>query len=134
MHAARDPTGAHEHQPLAALGVLVGELHRNSAPHRVSDYGGALDTEDAQKVSHPVRVRTDGVVGARLVGGPMPEEIRRDDHVVLREGWDHLGPRRGTVSDTVNQEERWALAHAYESALVAVYGPKLHLAVRPRVG
>ena len=68
VHFVGDAAGGDQDEPLAPIGVLIGELHRDAATERVPDDGGALDAEHAEQVAHRVRVRGDGVVGARLVG------------------------------------------------------------------
>ena len=42
---------AHEHEPLAAFGVLISELHRNAAAERLAHYGRAFVAERDQHVA-----------------------------------------------------------------------------------
>ena len=63
-----DAPGGDQDEPVDQLRELVGELHRHSATERMTHYGYPLDVEHAEQVAHPVGVRRDRVVGARLVG------------------------------------------------------------------
>ena len=73
MHFGAHATAAHEHEPLTALGILIGELHRDAAAERVPDHGHAIDAEHAQQIAHSVRVAGDRIVRARLIRLPVPE-------------------------------------------------------------
>ena len=108
VHLARDAARADQHQPLAALGVLIGELHRHAAAQRVADHRHAIDAEHAQQIAHGVGVGGDRVVGARLVGAPMAEQVGRDHRVVAREPRDDVAPRVGAIADAVDEQERRA--------------------------
>jgi hypothetical protein len=66
MDFVADAAGADEHEPLAALWELVGELHGDAAAEGVPDDGDAVDVEHAQQVTHCVAVCADRVVCARL--------------------------------------------------------------------
>ena len=54
-----------EHEPLAALGELVGELHRDAAAERVPDDRDAVVAERGQQVADAAGVRAERVVTAR---------------------------------------------------------------------
>ena len=49
-----------------------------------------FDVEDAEQIAHPVRVGGDGVVGARLVGLAVAEQVGGDDGEPLRERGLHV--------------------------------------------
>ncbi len=67
------------------LRELVGELHCHPAAERMAHDGDPLDFEHAEQVAHPVGVRRDRVVGARLVGLPVAQQVGGDDREPLRE-------------------------------------------------
>jgi hypothetical protein len=69
----------HQHEPLAARGELVGELHRDAAAERLSDHRGPLVAERGQEVAHEIRVSGDRVLALGSGGVAMAEQIRRDD-------------------------------------------------------
>jgi len=96
--------GGHQHEPLGALGELVGELHRDPAAEAVAHDGHLVDAEDRQQVAHPVGVAAEGVVGARLVGQPVTEQVRRDDGVALGQVVDDGGPGRVVAGQAVQQQ------------------------------
>ena len=103
-HRAPDPPAAHQHQALAALGELVGELRRHPAAERVAHHGGSLDLQDGQEVAHPVGEAGDGVVGPRLLRAPVAEQVRRNHRVVLGQLLDHRAPGVRAVTDAVDEE------------------------------
>jgi hypothetical protein len=72
----------------------------------MADDGDAVDVEHAEQIPHAVCVGGHGVVGARLVGLSVPEQVRSDDGETLRELALHRAPRRGVVSDAVDQQDR----------------------------
>ena len=96
---------AHQDEPLAAIGELVGELRRHTAAQRMPDHGDAVDLEDAQEVAHAVGEARHGVVGPRLLGASVAEEVRGDDRVVLGQLLDDRPPGVGAVADAVDEEE-----------------------------
>ena len=99
---------------------LVGELHRHPAAEGVTDYRHPLDVEHAEQVAHAVGVRRDRVVGARLVGSPVAQQVRRDDGEPLGElGLDAV-PGGGVVTDSVDQQNRRPGAGDPVRPLVAV--------------
>ena len=79
------PAGADEDQPIHQLRELVGELHRHAAAERVADDGDPFDVEHAEQIAHAVGVRGHRVVGARLVGLAVAQQIGRDHGEPLRE-------------------------------------------------
>ena len=124
-HRPLDAAGPDEHEALGALGVLVGELHRDAAAERVADEGGAVDVEHRQEIAHAVGVGGDGVVAAGLVGAAVPEQVGRDDGVVAGEVVEQRRPGRRVVADAVDQQQDRALARHPEGAPVAVHRPVL---------
>ena len=74
-----------EHEPLQALGELVGELHRDAAAERMADDGRRRDPEHRQEVAHPAGVGAERVVAARLARAAVAEQVGGDDGVVLGE-------------------------------------------------
>ena len=70
---------------------------------------GSLDAEIRQEIAHAVGVGGDRVVGARLVGATVTEQIGRDDGVVLGEVLDGIAPGIGPIADTVDQEDGGAV-------------------------
>ena len=117
---AAEAAGGDQHHPLGALGELVGELHRHAAAEAVADHGHLVDAEHGQQVTHAVGVAAHAVVGPRLVGESVPEQVRRDHGVAPRQGVDHRGPRRVVAAEAVQQQEDRALPHLHERAAVTV--------------
>ena len=73
------PPLVHEHQSLAALGELVGELHDDAASERLADECRAVVTEGVQQVAKHCGVGAERVLAARLGRFAVPEQIRGDD-------------------------------------------------------
>ena len=46
-HLGAEAAGRDQHEPLGALGELVGELHRHAAAEAVPDHGHPVDAEHA---------------------------------------------------------------------------------------
>ena len=109
-----------QHQPLAVLRELVGELHRDPAAERVADDAGALNAESHQQVTDPRGVRAERVVTAGLGRLAVAEQVRRDDGVALGQQLDDLVPLRGAPRDPVNQHHGWSLTGDRELHAVAV--------------
>jgi hypothetical protein len=66
VHLASEAAAGDEREALAALGELIGELHRDAAAERVTDDGGAIVTEGEEDVAHAAGVGAQRVVAARL--------------------------------------------------------------------
>ena len=79
-----EAAGGDQDHPLGALGELVGELHRHPAAEAVPDDGDLVDAEHGEQVAHAVGVAADAVVGARLVGLAVAEQVGRDHGVAAR--------------------------------------------------
>ena len=119
------PARADQDQPVHQLRELVGELHRDATAERMPDHGDPLDVEHAEQVPHAVGVGGDGVVGARLVGLAVAEQVGRDDGESLGERGLHAAPRGGVVADPVDQQDRRTRSGDPERAPVAVDGAVL---------
>jgi hypothetical protein len=89
------------------------------------DHRDPLDVEDAEQVSHSVGIRGDGVVGARLVGSSVSEQVGGDDGESLCERGLHRAPRGVVVPDSVDQQYRGTRPGDSERAAVSVDGAKL---------
>src|SRR5262249_53989463 len=61
-----EPAARDEHEPFAALGELVGELHRDAAAERVPDDARPLVPEGAEEIAHAAGIRAEGVVAPGL--------------------------------------------------------------------
>ena len=66
MALAAEPAARHQHQAVAALGELVGELHRHSAAERVADHGGVVVAQRGGEVADAGRVGAQRVVAPRF--------------------------------------------------------------------
>ena len=80
---AAQAAAVHQHQPLAALRELVGQLHRDAAAERVPDECGAVVAQRHEHVPHAAGVRAERVVAARLGGLAVPDQVGSDH----RERW-----------------------------------------------
>ncbi len=116
---------ADQDQALTAVGELVGELRRHAAAQGVPDDGDPVDLQHAQEVAHPVGEARHRVVGPWLLGAPVPEQVRRDDRVVLHQLLEDRSPAVGAVPDAVDQQERGPRAGLDVGAPVAVDGDVL---------
>lgn len=121
---------ADQDQPFGALRELVGELHGDTAAERVPDQGGGLDVERGEQIADPVGVRGHRVVGARLVGGAVAEQVGRDHRVGACEVGDQVRPGRRGVADAVDQDERGALTGHAVGTTVAVHDAVLQTQLR----
>ena len=72
-----------EPEPLAALGELVGELHRHAAAERVADDRDAVVAERGQQVAGAAGVGAERVVAARRGRRAVAEQVGRDQREVL---------------------------------------------------
>ena len=102
---AAEPTAAHEHEPLAVLGELVGHLHRHAAAQRVPDEGRPLVPERDHQVADAARVGAERVVAARLGRLAVAEQVGRDDGEALGEVGEHPRPRGGGRRDAVHEHD-----------------------------
>ena len=67
--------------------------------------GDTVDIEHGEQVAHAVREGRQRVVGARFVGLAVTQQVRCNDRKPLRKFGVHGAPRRGVVTDTVNQQQ-----------------------------
>ena len=126
-HRAAQAPAPHQDEPFAALGVLVGELRRHPAPEGMADDGDAVHLQDGEQVAHAVGVAAHGVVGTRLLGPSVAEQVRRDHGVVLGQLLEHGSPGVGAVADAVHEEDGRAAARLDVGPPVPVHGHVLHL-------
>jgi hypothetical protein len=101
--AARD-----QHEPLAALGELVEELHRDAAAERVADDRCAVHADRCQDVAYPARVGSQRVVALSGRRVAVAQQVRCDHRVVRRESPGDLPPVTGGVEHSVDQHHRRA--------------------------
>ena len=130
---AAQPTAAHEDQPLAVLGELVGELHGHAAAQRVPDERGSLMPERHQEITDPARVGAQRVVPAGLGRLTVAEQIGSDDGEALGQIREHVRPCGRRRRDPVDQHDhRTAARRAIEDAVPMK--DDLVQPVEPRVG
>jgi hypothetical protein len=114
------PAARHQHEPLAALGKLVGELHRDAAAERVADDARALDVQPDQQVADSGGESAQGVVAARLGRLAVAQQVGRDHGVVVGQLDHRLIPLGGAAGDAVDQHHGRAVAGDVEADAVAV--------------
>ena len=129
---AAEAAAVDQDEPLAALGELVGELHRDAAAERVPDERRALVAERDQQVAHAARVGAERVVAARLGRVAVAEQVGRDHGEALGEVRHHPLPRGGGRGDAVHEHDRRAAAGAAIGHAVAVELDLLELEVLGR--
>ena len=83
VDVAAEPAAGDEHEPLGALGELVGELHRDAAAERVPDDRHAVVAERGDDVARAAGVGAERVVAARRRGLAVAEQVGRDHRVLL---------------------------------------------------
>ena len=120
MHLAAEAAARDEHQALAALGELVGELHRDPAAERVADDRRAVVAEGDHRVADGARVGAERVVAARLRRLAVAEQVGREHRVVGGQVLDRRLPLVGAAGDPVDQDDQRALAALAEADAVAV--------------
>ena len=134
---AAEPAAAHEHEALAVLGELVGELHRHAAAERVPDERRPLVPERDQQIADAARVGAQRVVAARLGRLAVAEQIGSDDREVLREVREHVGPGGRRRRDPVHHHDHRAAPRRAVEDVVAVQDDLVegvalvHLALQP---
>ena len=126
-HLGAEAAGSHQDHPLGALGELVGELHRHAATEAVPDHGHLVDVQHGEQVAHAVGVAAHGVVGTRLGAVAVTQQVGRDDGVVPGQVVDDRQPGGVRAAETVQQQQRRALAHLHEGALMTVDRDPLEL-------
>ena len=78
MHLAAEAAAGDQDEALAALGELVGELHRDAAAERVADDRRAVVAERDHRVADGARVCAERVVAARLGRLAVAQQIGRE--------------------------------------------------------
>ncbi len=127
VHLAAEAAAADQHEALAELGELVGELHGHAAAERVSDERRALVSEHEQQVAEQGCVSAQRIVAGRLRRLPVAEEIRREDREPAgQEGADRC-PRRRAARHPVDEQEDGSLAANAEPHPVAMQGHGMEL-------
>ena len=106
VHLAAEAAAGDEHEALAALGELVGELHRDPAAERVADDRRAVVAERDHRVADGARVGAERVVAARLGRLAVAEQVRRQDVMVGGEMLDRRLPLRGAAGDPVDEDDQ----------------------------
>ena len=118
VHLLAETAARHECEPFAALGELVGELHRDAAAERLPDERRPLVPQRDEEVAQAARERAERVVAARLRRSAVPRQIGSDDREPLGERRQHVAPRRRASGHAVHEQQD---------------GPGARLAVRHRV-
>jgi hypothetical protein len=103
-----EATTGDEHQALAALRKLIGELHRHSTAERMPDDRAALVAEHAEQVANSAGVRTKRVICPRLRGQAMPQEVWGNDRVAFGQWGQYLLPGRRASGDAVDEYQQGA--------------------------
>ena len=120
MHLAAEAAAGDEHEALAALGELVGELHRDPAAERVADDRRAVVAERDHRVAHGARVGAERVVAARLRRLAVAEQVGREHGVLVGELVDRRLPLVRAAGDPVDEDDQRALAAVAKADAVAV--------------
>ena len=106
MRLLAEAAAADEHEALAQLGVLVGELHRDAASQRLADDGGVLDTEDGEQVAQSAGERAERVVAQGFGRLTVPEEVGCDHVEVAGEQRQRVAPGARAARHAVDQQHR----------------------------
>ena len=104
-HLAAQSARVDEHDALAQLGVLVGELERHSPAEGLAHDGRPLDAEDVEQVPDGAGVAAQRVVAGRLVRGPVPEEVGGDHREPRLQEPHGRDPGVRTAGDAVEQDQ-----------------------------
>ena len=115
-----EPAARHQHEPLAQLRVLVGELHGDPAAEGLADDGDAVHVEGGEQVAQAAGVGPEGVVAGRLGGLAVAGQVGGEDPVVLRQVGHDVAPGGRAPGHAVDQQDRLALAHQAVGDVVAV--------------
>ena len=122
------PTAADQHQPLAVVAMLIGELHGHTATERVTHHRRPGNAKFNEQITQRYRERAQRIVTARLGGFTMPQQVRRHHPVLLRQLGQHRPPGRRTARHAMDQQQRLAGSRLPIGNPVAVQIEKLHLA------
>jgi hypothetical protein len=120
VHLLAEPAAVHEHEPLAALGELVGELQRHAAAEGVADDGGPLHPQGHHEVPHAAGEGPERVVAPGLGRLAVAEQVGGEDGEALGEGGHDLPPRGGASGEAVDEDEPRPLAGHPVADVVAV--------------
>ena len=115
-----EPAAVDQDQPIAALGELIGELHRDTAAERVPDERRPVVTEGDQQIAHAARVGAERVVASGLGRAAMPQQVGRDHREALGERRHHALPRLAVGGDAVHEHDHRAAAGGPVGHAVAV--------------
>ena len=74
-HLAAQASRVHQHDPLAQLGVLIGELERHSPAEGLAHDRRPLDAQHVEQVTDGAGMAAERVIAGRLVRAPVPEEV-----------------------------------------------------------
>jgi hypothetical protein len=78
VHFSPETATVYEHETIAKLRMLVGELHDHPAAKRLADYRCPIDVEDFEKITDPTGERTQRVIPDGLFGQTVTHEVRRN--------------------------------------------------------
>ena len=120
MDLAPKPTRRDEHEALAPLGELVGELHRDPAAERVAHNRRAVVPEGDHRVAHGARVGAERVVAPRLGGLAVAQQVGREDLVIAGQVVDRGLPLVRAARDPVDEHHERPLAGGAEADAVTV--------------
>ena len=90
--------------------MLVGELHRDAAAKRLSNDRCPLHPKFVEKIAQRRRKSAQRVVAARFRGLAVPEQVGRDDAIVLGQLRNDRVPGGRTTGHPMNQQQGGALA------------------------
>jgi AcrR family transcriptional regulator len=99
-----------QHQALAALGELVGELHRDPTAERMADHRCAFDAERSAQIAQGTRERAEGVVAGALRRAAVAGQVNRYDLVAAGEAVEDGLPCAPVAADAVNEQHGRPLA------------------------
>jgi hypothetical protein len=110
----------HQHQPLTALRVLVGELQGHPAAEGVADDAGPLHAEGDHEVPDAAGVGAERVVTPGLGRVAVAEQVGGDDGVMAGQDGHRLPPGGGAAAEAVHEHDRRAPSAHPVAHLVAV--------------
>jgi hypothetical protein len=98
MHLATEPAAVHEHQPLAALGVLIG-------PERLTDQRRAVVPEGVHQVAQHVGMAAKRILPARLGRLAVAEQVGGDDREALAQHRRDVRPRSRAAGHAMDEQQ-----------------------------
>jgi hypothetical protein len=102
--------------------MLVGQLHRDATAEGVAHDRGPVDAEADEQIAQERRVSAQRVVAHRLVGGAMPQQVRRQHAVPGRQALHRLDPRARAPRDAMDEQDGLPLPLHPVGQLVAIDG------------